>query len=152
MHATRPHTRLTKKFTSTFGFILNPMVMLVFFSFLFQSFYPANGSTIDAGLPPVQSAIKGEKAGAFLPTLVQAPIPQKVSLEFLEVCLSTEDDENRRNQVSDLSNPFSGFLLNNEGGYNSRLNQRFLHLNSQVNQRPAISFFILYHSWKSDLG
>lgn len=152
MQAITPFTAFNKKFSASSGFKMNPLVLLVFFSFFFQSFYPANGDKVEAGWPALHAAIKKDTENAFPQSLVQAPIPQKTFILLLEVDLPSEDDENRRNTVSEFCKPFPANLSSDEGGYNSYLNHRFLHLNSQVNNRPAIAFFILYHSWKSDLS
>ncbi len=143
---------VNKKYSTSFGFILNQLMLLALCSFLFQSFYPACGHHVDAGLVRVHKATKIEQHNSYSSALIQSPIPQKAANLLLEADLTTEDDEDRKITISDFCRPFSYNLLNHEAGYNSYLKHRFLHFNSQVNNRPAIPFFILYHTWKSDLG
>jgi hypothetical protein len=143
---------LNKKYSTSFGFILNQLLLLALCSFLFQSFYPVSGHQVDAGLASVHNATKIEQHNSYSSALIQSPIPPKAANLLLEADLTTEDEDDRRFTVSDFCRPFSNNLFNNEGGYNSYLKNRFLHLNSQVNSRPSIAFFILYHSWKSDLS
>lgn len=143
---------LKEKYSTSLRFILNHLTLLVICSLFFQTLFSANGSRVDGYLDRAFQAITTARHHQEADLLIQCPIPPKGNIFLLEVDLNAKDDEDKRTTVSDFCKPFPGNLSNDEGGYNSYLNHRFLHLNSQVNNRPAIAFFILYHSWKSDLS
>lgn len=142
---------INEKIFSSFTIILYQMMLLVLYSFLFQTLFPANGSSFESGSAKVNLAKIPEQHQQNASWQIHSPLPPKVANLLLEVELSTEDDEDRRNTFSDFCKPFPGNASCNEVVYNRSLKHRFLHLNSQVNNQPSIAFFILYHSWKSDL-
>jgi hypothetical protein len=129
---------------------VNQLTLLVCCTFLLLTLFSANSGAVEAEHPVIK--LEPQHTDHTDATLViKAPIPQKGAMFLLEVELTTEDEDDRRNSVSDFFKPFFAYDSNIEGGYNNYLKHRLLHLDSQVNNRPAIPFFILYHSWKSDL-
>jgi hypothetical protein len=143
---------LNEQFSASSRFILNQLVVLVLCSFALQSFYLANGSFDQAILPSAHQITNLGQHYPNSPSQIQSPIPAKSPILVLEAELTNEDDEDRRNTVSNFCKSFSDNLTHNTAVYNSSVKHRFLQLNSQVNNRPTIAFFILYHSWKSDLS
>ncbi len=143
---------INKKFSPSFRFILNQLLLIAICSFLFQSFNKLNGNSGELGFVQVQPTLKVDQFSRQTCGVTESPLPFKGDLNLFEAELTTEDDEVRKNTGSNFSKPFANHHSNDAFGYNTYLNHCFLHLNSQVSNRASIPFFILYHAWKSDLS
>lgn len=151
MRAISHNTVLNEKVSTSSRFILNQLILIVFCSFLFQAVFSSAFGPVESGLARAELTTKAQQKHPDAARLIHSPIPEKAPVLLFEVDLTTEDDDDRKSTFSDFCNPFSDNLTNNEGVYTRYLKHLFLHLNSQVNNQPTIAFFILYHSWKSDL-
>ena len=129
---------------------LNHLMLVVLSSLIFQVFFSVNMSSADSFLASGHQAFTVDQHLKGASSLIDALLPPKASHYLLDVELTT-DDEVRRSPVSDSCIPSSYFTSHYEGFYYSYLKRKFIHLTSQVNNRPPIAFYILYHSWKSDL-
>jgi hypothetical protein len=152
MRKFNPYTVFKKKHSASFLSLFYYTTLLIFFSCFFHTFLVAKRGAFEADLARVCIVPKVKPNNLVVTLAIESPLPQKGALLFLEEGLTAEDDEERRNTGSDFFKTISGNLANHEVGYNNYLKHRFLHLNSLVKNRPAIPFFILYHSWKSDLA
>jgi len=62
-----------------------------------------------------------------------------------------EEDETKNN-LDEYWDQVAGKYHSGDLFYTTTLRSRFLQLNSSLQNRPSIPFFVLYHSWKSYLA
>jgi hypothetical protein len=121
---------------------------------LFHSVGPNHRGSIESALANGLTAITAgqNNPGSISAAVAETPRPAKSAGFVFEADLHNEDDEERRHTVSNCATAFKQYSSCNKGVYDGCLKHLFLHLNSEVDNRPTIAFFILYHSWKSDLA
>lgn len=152
MRSVTPKIKSNKRSRGSLRFILNHLVLLVCCSFLFQALFLINSNAVQSDFARILPAFKTDIQNPDEAWLTNATIPDKASFFLLEANLVTEEDEDGKNTGFIFFKIFSDNFFNNEAGYNSYIKHRFLRINAQVNSHPAIPYFILHHSWKSDLS
>lgn len=83
---------------------------------------------------------------------VQSPVQESEALWFLENDPAEEDDEDKKFIQDQCKQLFTTDYLRSEFYYEGYLKNRIQQLTFQGNKHPFISYFILYHSWKSHLA
>lgn len=72
-------------------------------------------------------------------------LPLSQDMELLE-------EDETKNNLDEYWDQIAGKHHSGDFFYTTTLRSRFLQLNSSLHNRPAIPFFVLYHSWKSYLA
>lgn len=116
-------------------FFCRVSVSVLFLVFSFSSFFPAYANaSLDNGR---HSAI------------IKAQAASQTSLNVITEAESVEED---KTDYINYNNTVLFLFPNVEADYSNNLAKRLLALSNDLNRRPKLHFFILYHCWKNHLS
>lgn len=116
-------------------FFCRMSVSILFLVFSFSSFFPAYANTsLDNGR---HSAI------------IKVQASSQTSLNVITEAESVEED---KTDHINYNNIVLFLFPNVEADYSNNLTKRLLALSNDLNRRPKLHFFILYHCWKNHLS
>lgn len=116
-------------------YICRMPITILFLVFSFSAFFPAfANASIDHGRHS---------------TILKSQASSQANLNVITEAESVEED--KADYIS-YNNTSLFLFLNVEADYSNNLAKRLLALSNDLNRRPKLHFFILYHCWKNHLS
>ncbi|WP_157611298.1 hypothetical protein [Sediminibacterium salmoneum] len=116
-------------------YICRMPVSILILVFSFSSFFPAfANASLDNGRHS---------------TIIKAEASSQANLNVITEAESVEEDK-----ADYINYDYTALFLfsNIEADYSNNLAKRLLALSNDINRRPRLQFFVLYHCWKSHLS